>query len=100
MFRFTIRELVLVTLVAAMGVAWWLDRTRLVVSFAEVEQLKADNQLLKAKASLVAERMKFFEEMKSFRTTVDRNIQEAGRRLGPDGLRAVPGDKDYQFPPN
>lgn len=29
MFRFTIRELVLLTLVVAMGVAWWLDQTRL-----------------------------------------------------------------------
>jgi hypothetical protein len=29
MFRFTIRELVLLTLVVAMGVGWWLDRTRL-----------------------------------------------------------------------
>jgi len=28
MFRFTIRELVLLTLVVAMGVAWWIDRTR------------------------------------------------------------------------
>lgn len=26
MFRFTIRELVLLTLVVAMGVAWWIDR--------------------------------------------------------------------------
>jgi len=26
MFRFTIRELVLVTLVVAMGLGWWLDR--------------------------------------------------------------------------
>jgi hypothetical protein len=29
MFRFTIRELVLLTLVVAMGVAWWLDRESL-----------------------------------------------------------------------
>jgi len=29
MFRFTIRELVLLTLVVAMGVAWWLDRAQL-----------------------------------------------------------------------
>ena len=29
MFRFTIRELVLLTLVVAMGVAWWLDRSNL-----------------------------------------------------------------------
>jgi hypothetical protein len=29
MFRFTIRELVLLTLVVAMGVGWWIDRSRL-----------------------------------------------------------------------
>ena len=29
MFRFTIRELVLLTLVVAMGVGWWIDRNRL-----------------------------------------------------------------------
>ena len=28
MFRFTIRELVLLTLVVAMGVGWWMDRQR------------------------------------------------------------------------
>jgi hypothetical protein len=26
MFRFTIRELVLLTIIVAMGVGWWLDR--------------------------------------------------------------------------
>jgi len=29
MFRFSIRELMLVTLVVALGVAWWLDRSHL-----------------------------------------------------------------------
>ena len=29
MFRFTIRELVLLTLVVAIGLAWWLDRNAL-----------------------------------------------------------------------
>ena len=29
MFRFTIRELVLLTLVVAMGVGWWLDHSAL-----------------------------------------------------------------------
>ena len=28
MFRFTIRELVLLTVIVAMGVAWWIDRDR------------------------------------------------------------------------
>jgi hypothetical protein len=31
MFRFTIRELVLLTLVMAMGVGWWIDRSRVVI---------------------------------------------------------------------
>jgi hypothetical protein len=29
MFRFTIRELVLLTLIVAMGVGWWMDRGRM-----------------------------------------------------------------------
>ena len=29
MFRFTIRELVLLTIIVAMGVGWWLDSSRL-----------------------------------------------------------------------
>jgi hypothetical protein len=29
MFRFTIRDLVLLTLVVALGVGWWMDRSRL-----------------------------------------------------------------------
>jgi hypothetical protein len=36
MFRFTIRELVLLTLVVAMGVGWWLDHAAKAVS-AEAE---------------------------------------------------------------
>ena len=28
MFRFTIRELVLLTLVVTMGVGWWMERTK------------------------------------------------------------------------
>jgi hypothetical protein len=31
MFRFTIRELVLLTLVVAMGVGWWVDRSRIAI---------------------------------------------------------------------
>src|SRR5688572_22545967 len=29
MFKFTIRDLVLLTLVAALGIGWWVDRRRL-----------------------------------------------------------------------
>jgi hypothetical protein len=33
MFRFTIRELVLLTLVVALALSWWIDRTRLAAEF-------------------------------------------------------------------
>jgi hypothetical protein len=42
MFRFTIRELVLLTLVVAMGVGWWIDRSRLAIPFADYRRLKAE----------------------------------------------------------
>jgi lipopolysaccharide export system protein LptC len=37
MFRFTIRELVLLTLIVAMGVGWWLDHQR---QASEIQKLK------------------------------------------------------------
>jgi hypothetical protein len=38
MFRFTIRELVLLTLVVAMGVGWWIDRRRLDAPLAKLAE--------------------------------------------------------------
>ena len=32
MFRFTIRELVLLTLVVAVSVSWWIDRSRILAN--------------------------------------------------------------------
>jgi hypothetical protein len=57
MFRFTIRELVLLTLVAAMGVGWWLDHARAEKASAAMERrmdrqaaqisaLRVDNEVL------------------------------------------------------
>jgi hypothetical protein len=37
MFRFTIRELVLLTAVVAMGVGWWLDRRALTEQMARLK---------------------------------------------------------------
>jgi len=37
MFRFTIRELVLLTLVVAMGVGWWMDRRALTEQMARLK---------------------------------------------------------------
>jgi len=41
MFRFTIRELVLLTLVAAMGVGWWIDRRKLIDAYDPQVRLEA-----------------------------------------------------------
>ena len=49
MFRFTIRELVLLTLVVAMGVGWWADRST----------ATAEARLWKARAEYVAESLRY-----------------------------------------
>ena len=46
MFRFTIRELVLLTLVVAMGVAWWLDRRSLAIRAQETNSYRALSEVL------------------------------------------------------
>jgi hypothetical protein len=45
MFRFTIRELVLLTLVVALGVGWWVDRSRLE---RQISSFKSDEQFRRA----------------------------------------------------
>src|SRR4029453_13842663 len=40
MFRFTIRDLVLLTLIVALGVGWWIDRRRMAASLAELDEYK------------------------------------------------------------
>jgi hypothetical protein len=47
MFRFTIRELVLLTLVVALSVGWWIDHFR---SSDAIARLKIDNDKQRADA--------------------------------------------------
>ena len=42
MFRFTIRELVLLTIIVAIGVAWWVDRSQLAASNAASLRMLAE----------------------------------------------------------
>ena len=88
MFRFTIRELVLLTLVVAMGAGWWLDRSRLAIPAADYQRLKADE------AVQLKQRMEFFEE-----ALRSQRFDSIGGDAPSDELHAVPGEKDYQFPP-
>jgi hypothetical protein len=55
MFRFTIRELVLLTLIVALGAAWWLDRqnTRL--------QLDRQRGFARGRAMVLERRLRTFE---------------------------------------
>jgi hypothetical protein len=55
MFRFTIRELVLLTLIVALGAAWWLDRqnTRL--------QLDRQRGFARGRAMVLERRLRAFE---------------------------------------
>jgi hypothetical protein len=87
MFRFTIRELVLLTLVVAMGVGWWLDRSRLAFSAADYQRLKV------YEAGQLKQRLQFFEALRAQRLDTSAGDKPS------EELRSVPGDNDYQFPP-
>ena len=60
MFQFTIRELVLVTVIVAMGLGWWLDRTH----------LDSDCQRFAFLAELALEKMALLQEAVESRTIV------------------------------
>ena len=42
MFRFTIRELVLLTLVVAMGAAWWVDHRQIEGTSSKSDELRQE----------------------------------------------------------
>jgi hypothetical protein len=72
MLRFTIRELLILTVTAGLAACWW------------VEPLFDFNS----------------PKWKSLERETNEKRRATNRRLEPDALRRVPGDKDYQFPPD
>ena len=46
MFRFTIRELVLLTLVVAVGVGWWVEHGQLTAVRRQLIRVQADSSLI------------------------------------------------------
>jgi hypothetical protein len=42
--RFTIRDVILVTIIVAIGAAWWADRTALRLANEQLEQQVQDSQ--------------------------------------------------------
>jgi len=78
MFRFTIRELVLLTLVVAMGVGWWLDHATIATYRAKSEKFEAATRRLEAEQELLRKEL-----------AMHRNLI----RLGPWGL---PDDRHFR----
>jgi len=98
MFRFTIRDVLWLTALLAVAVAWWIDRSRLVVVFGDHQQLQIEYRRLKRDEEGLVEVLRAFTQP----PPVDGApaVRIPSHKLGPDGLRLVPGDKDYQFPPD
>jgi len=82
MFRFTIRELVLLTVIVAMGVGWWLNRS----------QLKAErSKAISDRAQAVSDRARALreaDELVSFMEEQDAVLRKQLRK----GWNIVNGD--------
>ena len=80
MFRFSIRDVLWLTVVAAVAVAWWLDRRQLDVPAADYHRLKSGEE--------------------AFNKQVEQAIQQAiAAQATVEKRRPVPGDDNYRFPP-
>ena len=67
MFRFTIRELVLLTLVVAMGAGWWLDRrmsqAKIATYRAKCEKFEAATRRLEAEQELLRKELAMYRNL-------------------------------------
>jgi hypothetical protein len=75
MFRFTIRELVLLTLVVALGVGWWLDRSKLLTVAVDANAKAAEIDLERANWELLTQHEAF-----AHKETL-RVIEQSGLRI-------------------
>jgi hypothetical protein len=81
--KFSIRDVLWLTALAAVLVAWWLDRRQLAVDYADYRRLKSDEQAINKEVH------QFLDQMK----------QPAAPEAKVEIRRPVPGDADYRFPP-
>ncbi|MCI0361117.1 MAG: hypothetical protein L0211_21770 [Planctomycetaceae bacterium] len=101
--RFSVRDLLWLTVVVALAVGWWIDRAHLAFRSADYRRLKT------VEAEELKQRAEFFRMLRQtpVSSPADDDLYRGGQRrelgdekLGPDGLRHVPGEKDFLFPPN
>jgi hypothetical protein len=52
--RFSIRDLLLMTVLAGLGMAWWIDRSRLASEVEKLEKrLKADERIIEVQRATI-----------------------------------------------
>jgi len=82
MFRFTIRDVLWLTALAAVLVAWWLDRRQLAVDYTDYHRLKVEEEATNRRIH------QFLDQVNQFAAP------EPDAKAEP-----VPGDEGYRFPP-
>ena len=83
MFRFTIRELILLTVIVAMGAAWWVDRR-------QIAELRMRNEELRWNLDTTAEILNshgFKIELAPFEVKIDTPNELTGWRERRGGSR-------------
>ena len=69
MFRFTIRDLLWLTVVVALGAAWWMDRARVAT-----DRTRLDAEVNRLRSEIVAERL--LHELESQIAKPPRNLRD------------------------
>ena len=102
MTRFSIRDVLWLTVVAAVAVAWWIDRDQLAGPAADYHRLKPDYDRLKSEEEAIPQRYRQVIDMIRARAKLERALQTtplATPAAPVEKRRPVPGDDDYRFPP-
>jgi hypothetical protein len=79
MFRFTIRDVLWLTVVVALSVGWWMNSTRLSETTTRLSEAEAKQQSLQAKLDAIRERTAKAKMDEYFRNSYDG----APRRASP-----------------
>jgi len=101
MIRFSLRDGFWLTALIGLSVAWYLDRSNLVVPAADYRRLKAVEATRVQTDIEIMKAMKTWQESRAtLPVSESLNRELPSESSAKTKLRAVPGDLDYQFPPN
>jgi hypothetical protein len=104
MFRFSIRELMLVTLVVALAVGWWVEHGRAATQGSRLRSALAETARVKAEASAASEKLASFmaiadkvsDEIRARSREESEELERHGLTLYPVAIPiCVPPDFDF-----